>query len=138
MVEAVSNFVYVAPVVVGLVGGLLELVLVHGDEPGMGWFGHGMHAVPFCIFFAFLSMNLGFFYQFSPVPIQGNMLYDIGIRALIGLIAAFKIKVAAAVTKGHNSVGEKLIHALVIGAFLAASPYLWPYVGNMLPPMLQK
>jgi hypothetical protein len=140
MVEATSEFVYIAPIVVGLACGFLELIFVHEDEPGMGWVGHGMHALPFCILFSFLSMNIGYIYKVLNLGFTSNFTYDIAIRAVLGLIAAFKIKSAAAVTKGHSSVGEKLPHALLIGAIIAASPYVWPIVVNtgIIPEFLQK
>lgn len=138
--ETTSQFVYIAPVIVGVACGFLELIFVHGDEPGMGWFGHGMHALPFCILFSFLSMNVSFIYKVLNLSFTSNIYIDLGIRAAIGLIAAFKIKAAAAVTKGHGSVGEKLPHALAIGAVIAAAPYIWPLIVKMglVPKFLQK
>ena len=140
MVEATSEFVYIAPLVVGAACGLLELIFVHGDEPGMGWFSHGMHAVPFCILFTFLSMNVGFIYDKLNIGFTNNLYYDLGIRIFIGLVAAFKIKGAAAVTKGHHSVGEKLPHALIIGAIIVAAPYIWPILVStgLIPGFLQR
>ncbi len=135
-----TQLVYVAPAVVGLACGFLELIFVHEDEPGMGWLTHGMHALPFCIFFAYISMNISYVYKLLNLGFASNMYYDLGIRAAIGLIAAFKIKAAAAVTKGHGSIGEKLPHALTIGALIAAAPYVWPMVAAMkgIPPILKK
>ncbi|MFH0875379.1 MAG: hypothetical protein V1859_05560 [archaeon] len=137
---ATSTFVYVAPAVVGIAAGFLELIFVHEDEPGMGWLSHGLHALPFCLLFSYLSMNIGYVYKLLNLGFTSNMMYDLGIRAVIGLLAAFKIKAAAAVTKGHGSIGEKLPHALAIGFLIAAAPYVWPMIATIkaIPPILKK
>ena len=48
------------------------------------------------------------------------------LRVALGLIAAFKVKSAAAVIQGHSNVGEKLSHALIIGALIAARLQAFP------------
>ncbi|MBU0757931.1 MAG: hypothetical protein KKF44_07710 [Nanoarchaeota archaeon] len=138
--ETVTHFVYIAPIAVGIACGFLELIFVHEDEPGMGWLTHGMHAIPFCVFFSFISMNLSFVYTKLNLGFTSNPTYDLGIRAVIGLLAAFKIKAAAAVTKGHGSIGEKLGHSLAIGAIIAVAPYIWPFIAKMksVPSFLKK
>ncbi|MBD3204476.1 hypothetical protein GF327_09370 [Candidatus Woesearchaeota archaeon] len=85
-------------------------------------------------------MNIGFIYNALNLGFTSNLYYDIGIRAVLGLIAAFKIKAAAAVTKGHGSVGEKLPHALIIGAVITVAPYAWPLIvkTGIIPPFLQR
>jgi hypothetical protein len=135
-----AQFVYVAPIAVGIAAGFLELIFVHEDEPGMGWFTHGMHALPFCIFFSFISMNVTYVYKLLNLGFVENIYYDLGIRVAIGLLAALKIKTAAAVTKGHGSIGEKLPHALTIGLLIAAAPYIWPFVASQkfIPDILKK
>ena len=60
-----------------------------------------------------------------------------GIPAVIGIIAAVKVKTAAAIAKG-GTVGESLPHALIIGLLIAASPFVFAAIAPSLPPLLQK
>ncbi len=124
----------------GGVIGLIELFFVHADERGLGWLSHGLHALPIAIVLTFISMNIDWFIV-SVVNWQGydgNIAIQAGLRTLVGLVAAFKVKSAAAVIQGHNSVGEKLGHALIIGILIATSPYIWAFIlgTNVLPAWL--
>ncbi|MCM2325453.1 MAG: hypothetical protein NDI94_03240, partial [Candidatus Woesearchaeota archaeon] len=49
-------------IITGAIIGLVELFFVHSDEIGMGWFMHGLHAIPATMFFVFISMNLHWVY----------------------------------------------------------------------------
>ncbi len=135
--EAIVAFVYIAPVFLGLIIGLVELFFVHADESGMGWMSHGLHAIPTCILFTFISMNvpwvvslLNFAWLQGPIAVYG-------IPAVIGLIAAIKVKAAAAIAKG-GTVGESLPHALIIGLLIAVAPFVFTAIAPALPELLRK
>jgi len=130
---------FIAGIIVGLIASLLELIFVHSDEGvGAHWLGHGLHAVPVCIIGALISMNVPFALGFLPKSIASMPLIVFGIPVLIGLIVAFKAKAAAAIIHGHGNVGEKLPHALAVGAVIAIAPFVWPFVAPLLPAFLKK
>lgn len=131
------SFVYIAPVFLGLVIGLVELFFVHADESGMGWMSHGLHAIPTCILFTAISMNVPWVVSFFNVEWLHGPLATYGIPAVIGLIAAIKVKAAAAIAKG-GTVGESLPHALIIGLLIAVAPFVFAAIAPSLPPLLQK
>ena len=118
-----SEWSILGPLVLGIVIGFIELFFVHQDEAGMGWLGHGLHAIPMMVIFLFISMNLSWALSF--IGQEENMLIDLGARILIGIIATAKIKVAAAVV---SKAGEKTIHALIIGLLIIVAPYAWEFV----------
>ena len=137
--DAVITFVYIAPVFIGLIIGLVELFFVHADESGMGWMSHGLHAIPTCILFTFVSMNVPWVVSMMPAGWEWlhGPIGDFGIPIVIGLIAAVKVKAAAAIAKG-GTVGESLPHALIIGALIALAPLVFAAVAPSLPAILQK
>lgn len=120
-------------IAMGVFIGLVELFFVHADERGLGWLSHGLHTLPTAFIFTFVAMNLGYAADLVGVSLAQNFWLDIGIRAVIGLVAAIKVKAAAAIVSGKNAVGEKLSHALIVGALIAASPYLWQLVAPFAP-----
>jgi hypothetical protein len=131
-----ADFVYIAPLVIGLVIALVEMYFVHADEAGLGWLGHGIHAIPTCLIFTFISMNAQWALSF--LPFLANASWAVyAVPVVIGLIAAVKVKTAAAIAKG-GTVGEKMSHALIIGALIAAAPFVWPFVAPLLPEVLRK
>ena len=134
---AIETFVYMAPLVVGLTIGLIELFFVHADESGMGWLGHGLHAIPVTIIFTFISFNVQWLMTFSWMAWMPGWAATYAIPVIIGIIAAVKVKGAAAIAKG-GTVGEKMWHALVIGILIAAAPFVWPLFAASLPAFLQK
>lgn len=107
---------------VGIVLSIVELIFVHADERGLGWLGHGLHAIPVMVLFIFISMNVS--YALSLVGWASNQWIEIGVRVVIGLIAMAKIAGAAAIA---GRVGEKKFHVLIIGALVMISPYLWEW-----------
>ena len=128
---------YLIPAVtMGLLIGLVELFFVHADEKGLGWLSHGLHALPTAIIFTFIAMNLAFAANLVGFALKESVALNIGLRVLIGIIAAFKVKAAAAIVTGKNAVGEKLSHALIVGALIAASPYIWVAIEPVLPGFL--
>jgi hypothetical protein len=136
---ATTSFIIIGSLVMGAIIGLIELFFVHADERGLGWLSHGLHAIPIAMIFTFAAMNIDWFMvsvikwkaYHSSIPIQA------GLRFVIGLIAAIQVKAKAAVIQGHGSVGEKLGHAVIIGALIAVSPYIWAVLAPQLPAMLR-
>ncbi len=131
--EAVPALYILPAVVMAVVIGLIELVFVHADERGMGWLGHGLHALPVMFIFIFISMNIG--WALGLIGMHETLWLDIGVRVLIGIIAMIKIGTAAAIA---GKVGEKKFHVLIIGLLVIAAPYIWQYaleglIGKYLP-----
>jgi hypothetical protein len=125
---------YLLPaIVMGSLIGLIELFFVHMDERGLGWLSHGLHALPIAFAFTFVAMNLSYAANLVGFALHETFWVDLGLRAGLGVVAAIKVKSAAAIVKGHNSVGEKMSHALIVGALIAASPYLWELVAPLMP-----
>ena len=99
------------------------------------WLSHGLHALPVMALFVFLSMNVSFVLDILPINIARGGMVDLGIRIVIGLLAAIKTGAAAALVP-HTSVGESKFHLLIIGALVVAAPYIWTAIGPMVEPML--
>ena len=119
-----SQIAIIPVVVIGLILAILEIVFVHKDEAGMGWPKHALHAIPTMFIFIFISMNIDYVVV-DLLKLQLQTWMTIGIRVLIGVIAAAKISAAAAVA---GKVGEKLPHTLVIAALVMVSPFIWDLV----------
>jgi len=132
-----AEFHLFGAIIMGIVIAVVELAFVHSDEAGMGWLKHGLHAVPTCMILTFIGMNAPWVTSFIGWAWLDGMVGKIVISAVIGLVATIKVKGAAAITQGHGSIGEKLGHSLVIGALIAASPWVWPFVEPLLPAFLR-
>ena len=130
MVTVPENFIFVFPAVYGLIVGIVELVFVHADESGLGWLRHGLHALPWCIVFAYVSLNTWVVANYLPPNFRPDWLLLYVIPIVLGLITTFKVKAAAAIAKG-GTVGEKLTHALIIGALIAIAPFVFMLLSNM-------
>lgn len=126
-----AELIIVGALLLGVLISLIEIFFVHEDEAGLGWMKHAAHAVPFTILFTFIAMNIDWALMAAfqmDVTTYGTYAV-VGFRAAIGLVAAFVVKAKAALIKGSGGgLGEKLPHALVIGALIAASPYIWAFV----------
>lgn len=130
--EAAAQFYILPAVVMGLVIGIIELAFVHADEKGMGWLGHGLHALPLMFVFIFISMNID--WALAQIGMASSLWLSIGVRVVIGIIAIIKIGAAAAIA---GKVGEKKFHVLIIGALVIAAPYAWEYaLKSILGPYL--
>lgn len=119
--------------IMGAVIGFIELIFVHADEHGMGWFMHGMHAIPATIIFVFTSMNITFVLNLLNLGITSNMWVNMGVRVIVAIIAMVKIGAAAAIA---GKVGEKMIHTVAIGVLIFATPYAWDLFGPAVLPIL--
>ena len=132
---AVTEGLLIGPaVLIGLIIGIVELFFLARDEPGM-WLSHGFHALPVMMLFVFASMNVSFVLSLIPHSFAENAMVDLGIRVVIGLLAAIKTGAAAALVP-HTSVGESKIHLLIIGGLVVAAPYVWMLVAGPLEPLL--
>jgi hypothetical protein len=129
----VQTYVIGPAIVMGVLIGLIEVVFVHSDEAGMGWFTHALHALPFTLFFVFASMNISFVIGWLNLAITANWYVEFGIRAVIGIIAMMKIAGAAAIA---GKVGERWYHTLILGIIIILAPYAWELVAPMVGPML--
>ena len=117
------DIVWMPVLIMGLILGIIELVFVHQDESGMGWMKHGLHAIPTMLVFVFISMNIAYVTNLLNIP--DNMWITVGVRFVVGVIAAIKISAAAAVA---GRVGEKLPHTLTIAVLIMVAPYIWELV----------
>lgn len=134
--EVAFTILIAGPVLIGLIISLIEMFFVMQDEGGMHPLGHGLHAVPTCLFFTMVSMNVPAVMSLSFMSWVPSWAANIGIPILIGLIATIKVKAAAAIVGGHGSVGEKFWHALAIGVLIALAPFVWPFIAPLLPEIL--
>lgn len=121
-------------ILMGLLIGIVELLMLARDEPGM-WLSHGLHALPVMMLFIFASMNVSFVLGILPISIGEGSMVELGVRIAIGVLAMIKTAGAAALVP-HTSVGESKFHLLIIGALVIAAPYIWMAVGPILEPML--
>ncbi|MBI2147917.1 hypothetical protein HYU19_05630 [Candidatus Woesearchaeota archaeon] len=136
-VEPVSSFVIFPAISMGIVIGLVELAFVHSDEQGMGWLKHGLHAVIVAMVLVFISMNISFVSNLAGYPLEENFYVNLGVRILLGLVATVKVKAAAAIAGKASGIGEKMGHALVVGALISIAPYAWPFIEPVLPGFLK-
>ncbi len=130
---ALEGIVIAPALLMGIIIGFVEIIFVHADEAGMGWFMHSAHALPFTIAFVFVSMNISFVLGLLNIAITQNMWVDLGIRVVIGIIAMVKIAGAAAIV---GKIGEKWYHTFIIGALIVAAPYIWNFINPFIMPML--
>jgi hypothetical protein len=126
------TLVIIPALIMGGIIGLIELFFVHADEIGMGWFMHGLHALPATMFFTFVSMNMAWVHKMLPA-LASTFWMDMGIRAAIAIIAMFKIQAAAAIA---GRVGERIHHTIIIGCLIFASPYIWMVLAPLFAPLL--
>jgi hypothetical protein len=114
----------------GAIIGLIEMIFVHSDEIGMGWFMHGLHAFPFTMLFTFVSMNVSWALTFVPGGLTSSIWVDLGVRLVIAIIGMLKIAAAAAIA---GRVGERFYHTAIIGGLIFAAPYVWMLIGPIIP-----
>ncbi len=126
-----GSLLLIPSLALGVIIGLIEVIFVHSDEPGMGWFKHGLHAFPFAVLFVFINMNVQYVLDLFNLVLPFNVLY---VYLGVGVIAFIKIQGAAAIA---GSTGEKLWHTLIIALLIVGAPYLWQYIGPLMPAYLQ-
>ena len=129
MAESIT-IILLPALIIGCILALIEMIFVHSDEIGMGWFMHGLHAVPFTILFVFINMNVTWALAFMPGKLTASFWVVLGVRAGIAIIGMLKISAAAAIA---GRVGERFHHTLIIGALIFAIPYIWDLIGPSMP-----
>ncbi|MFT4312703.1 MAG: hypothetical protein ACMXYF_05750 [Candidatus Woesearchaeota archaeon] len=132
-----NELLLIPAVAMGLLISILEIIFVRQDERGMHWLTHGLHAVPTCVIFTLIAMNVPVVIEYLNIAFLQGTFATYAIPIGIGLVAAIKVKAAAALTRGGR-IGESMHHALIIGALIGASPFIWEYaladiVGPYLP-----
>ncbi len=132
---ALTDFVILPALLMGVVLSLIEIYFVAKDEAGMHWLKHALHAVPAMFIFTFIAMNAGWALSF--LPFGESLAITVAAQVAIGVVAMIKVKAAASIT-GRGGVGESNIHVFIIGLLIAASPYIWalglePFIGDLLP-----
>ena len=125
MVEILGAELIILPaLLLGTILSIVELYFVAGDESGLHWFRHGLHAIPFMYLFVFLTMNTA--WALSLIGFGDQFLYILGAQIVVGIAAFVKIKLAVSVT-GRGRIGESNIHLLIIMLLIIGAPYIWEY-----------
>ncbi len=119
-----ADFVILPAIAFGLILGIIEIAFLAGDEAGMHWLKHGLHAIPVMIIFTFIAFNIS--WALSLFNLHDNLTIDIIARVVIGLIAMLKVRAAASIT-GRGGVGESPMHVIIIGVLMMAGPFIWEY-----------
>lgn len=133
MAATEAALVIVPAIIVGGIIGIIEMIFVHSDEIGMGWFMHGLHALPFTMAFAWVSINVSWAYGLLNLKITESLWVDLGIRAAIAVIAMIKIQAAAAIA---GRVGERFYHTIAIGLMIFAVGFFWKFIGPAIMAIL--
>lgn len=133
MAAAQVALVIFPALIVGGILGIIEMAFVHSDEIGMGWFMHGLHALPFTILFTFASINVSWAYSLFRFKATETIWIDLGIRAAVAIVAMVKIQAAAAIA---GRVGERFYHTLAIGLMIFGVGFLWKYIGPIIMALL--
>ena len=126
----------------GLIIGIYEAVLLHRDVAvPTHRFGHMLHALVYAVIAVFATMNVAFVAKsltFLPAFLQNPLV----LQVAIGFITMIKIHGSSAAIRGSiggGSVGmkETWMHSLIISALVVAAPYIWMFLGPMMPAWLQ-
>ncbi len=119
-------------IIVGGVIGIIEMLFVHSDEIGMGWFGHGLHALPFAILFTVVSMNVEWALHFVGIGTT-NFWIHYGTILAVSIVAMLKIAAAAAIA---GRVGERFYHTLMIGGLIFLAGILTRILATLITKFL--
>tara|TARA_Y100000310_G_C20634962_1_gene790658 strand:- start:418 stop:852 length:435 start_codon:yes stop_codon:yes gene_type:complete len=140
MATEVTGLMILPAIGLGLILGIYEMILIKGDEnfSGSHWFGHGLHIFPTIVVACLISFNIGYFITMAGDSLPPLLTNELFLRIALGLVVAVKVWSASAVVPGGRGKGmhESVFHVLLIGALVAGSPYLWPFVGPYLPTWL--
>ncbi|MBT4175193.1 hypothetical protein HOC80_05290 [archaeon] len=127
-------------VVMTVIIGVGNIFMMIRDESGSAssTLGHGASALIGVGILTFISMNWAYFLDLINMSnsILGN---EIVVRIAIVLVAALYVHIHSGVFKGARGQGmhETWIHSLVLGLLIAGAPYIWMFVGPMLPAWMQ-
>jgi len=143
-VIALVEFIIMPAIVIGLIVGLYEFLLMSRDVAvPMHKFGHGLQAILFSVLFVFASMNAEWMIEtfgfLGGIPFLNTL---IGLRILIGVLAALKLHAASAALQGMGSgmsmgMAEKWTHTVVIAGLIIAAPYIYPFIEPVFPEFLK-
>ncbi len=139
-----AELILIPVLVMGVVLGLYELILIHGDLNfrGSHWFGHGLHAVGVMIIALFATMNTEYFLNItglidSGIPLIGSPL---AVRIAIGIILNIKMHATSSAIRGGGlaarGMAEHWTHTIIISTLVVIAPYVWPYISPMVPSYL--
>ncbi|MEM2121648.1 MAG: hypothetical protein QXU20_03265 [Candidatus Woesearchaeota archaeon] len=126
-----AEILLIPSLIMGAILGLLEIYFVHQDEPGV-WFKHALHALPTMFIFVFIGMNIHWAASLIGINLKETFTIDLIVRVVLGIIATIKIAGAASLA-GKLGVGFRISHALILGALVAASPYIWELISKFIP-----
>ena len=141
MAIEMTGLVIIPAIVMGLIIGLINMIMMIKDETGAASsvIGHGASAFIAVIILTFFSMNLNLIPQMIP-SLQGTFIAnEIMMRILIALIAAIYVHAHSGLFKGARGAGmhETWLHSLGLGLLVGAAPYIWMFVGPLLPVWMQ-
>ena len=142
MAAAVTETLVILPAIgMGIILGVYELYLLHGDEAfsGSHWLTHGLtHIWPVLIVASLASFNIDFFQQIIGDSLPTLLANDLLLRIALGLVVAIKVFTGSAVVAGARGRGmhEGIIHCLIIGGLISTSPFLWPFIEPFAPTWL--
>lgn len=141
VIAETESLVILPAITMGLILGVYELYLLHGDEAfgGSKWLSHGLtHIWPMLIIASLASFNIDFFQQMIGASLPALLENDILLRVAIALFVTVKVYIGSAVVAGARGKGmhEGIIHCLIIGALIGVSPFLWPFVEPVAPTWL--
>ncbi|MGB9748716.1 MAG: hypothetical protein ACP5OZ_04795 [Candidatus Woesearchaeota archaeon] len=125
-----AELLIIPSLIMGAILGFLEIYFVHQDEPGV-WFKHAFHALPTMFIFVFIGMNIHWAASIVGINLKETLTLDLIVRVILGIIATIKIAGAASLA-GKLGVGFKIWHAFILGALVAASPYIWEIVSKFI------
>ena len=131
-----SGLIVGPAIVMGIVLGLYEAFMVHGDEGNIrGSWSHAIHTIPTTMILVFIAMNVTFVVQFLPnVAFFKSDMFPHVLRAAVGLFAMVKLHAISAIAPNVRGMAEKWTHCIIIAALIVASPYLWDLVIAKLVP----
>jgi hypothetical protein len=139
--ERMGDLVILPAIGLGLILGVYELYLLHGDEAfsGSHWMKHGLtHILPIIIVACMISFNIPFFIEQFGGVLPTFLTNEIFLRIALILVVAVKVYAGSAVVAGARGKGmhESIPHVLIIAGLVGAAPYLWPFVEPYMPTWL--
>ncbi len=122
-------------IIIGGIIGLYEAIVIHRDvKVASHRFMHTLHAMGLSIGFTFGTLNSTLILKLTPELSQIPFLTPLVFQIAIGVIAAIKIHLISKSGKhGSFSSSETWFHSILIGALIAAVPYVYPFIKHLIP-----
>ena len=137
----ITTIAVMPSIVMGVIISVLNLIMMIKDETGSASsvIGHGAGAFIPVFIFTFLSMNLGFLQANVAIFQSGFLANTMIIRIILGFVAAVYVHAHSGIFKGAKGAGthETWIHSFGLGILVAIAPYLWDFLGPLLPVWMQ-